>query len=80
MVELITKIASLIILIVQWIFGKQALRAQRAKELATKFKQINVEGDNLFEQVWSELNRQSNSDWEDIPVRNNNQNEGDSNG
>lgn len=78
MVELITKFLSLAVLLLGWFFGKAAERKKRAKEIAKQFKEVTVKGDSLFDQVWKEMNQRSDTNWEDIPVRNNNQ-EGDSN-
>lgn len=77
MLSLITQFLKLVILLGGYYFGKKAERAARAKEIAENFKKVTIEGDNLFEQLWSEMNRKSDVEWDDIPIRENNKGEQD---
>lgn len=70
MIALFTEIFKIALTLIQWFFGDKAERTKRAKEIADQFKRISVEGDSLFEQVWSEQNRRSTTDWDDINPRN----------
>jgi hypothetical protein len=75
LIELITQFLKIVFTLAQYFFGKKAEKALRAKEIAEEFKKVTIEGDNLFEQVWEELNRRSQTEWEDIPIRENKENE-----
>ena len=69
MTELISKFLSLAILLLGWFFGNKEERKRRAKEIAKKFNEVTVEGDNLFDQVWDEMSQRSDVGWDDITIR-----------
>ena len=41
----------------------------RAKEISDLLKKISKEGDSLADQLHKEMERKSNTDWDDIPIR-----------
>ena len=69
MTELISNFLSLVLILVGWFFGNKEERKRRAKEIADKFQKVTVKGDNLYKQVWNEMSQRSDTDWEDIEIR-----------
>jgi len=54
--------------ILQWQFDK-ANKSARARELTELFKQVESDGIVLFNQLGSEMSRQSKTEWKDIEIR-----------
>jgi hypothetical protein len=69
MSELITIILKIVYSLFSWWLGDKLEKQRRAKEIADLFKTVSKDGDKLADQIKTELNKHSNTTWDDIPIR-----------
>jgi hypothetical protein len=64
-----TTIIKIAWLLFKWFTGKQAERKKIAKEIFENFKKVEKEGAILWDDIQGQLNERSDTDWDDINVR-----------